>query len=337
MNQKHLQKQGFTLIELLVVIAIIAILIALLLPAVQQAREAARRSTCKNQIKQMVLALHNYHETHRAFPAAYYTRANPGSTVSGLENRATGFVMLPPFMDQSALYNLYNFDIGTGGSPDQGGGGQTVKQTAFLNGTKLAMYQCPSVSTQIADLRTNPRDGHLDNSDSGSTFTSSYAFSSGNKSGSTFWAIYIGSADIDQAGIMTANSRGQMRDVTDGASNTFILGEAEQNDLMTDTSGTVSAIDNSDVINRRHAYWTEGQHHSARSTFMPPYKSIEDCVLSFAPSGWRDCNYSFGSPHVGGLHMGMTDGAVRFVSENVNLSTWRLLGSRADGQVVGEF
>lgn len=337
MNQKPISKKGFTLIELLVVIAIIAILIALLLPAVQQAREAARRSTCKNKVKQLVLALHNYHETHGVFPAAYYTRNNPGSSVSGLENRATGFVMLLPFMDQTGLYNLYNFDIGTGGGPDQSGGGQTFNQTPFLNETKLAIFQCPSMSTQLSNIRTNPRDGHLDSSDTGSSYTSSYAFSSGNKSGSTFWAIYIGTANIDQAGIMTANSSNRMRDVTDGASNTFILGEAEQNDLKTDASGTVSAIDNSDVISRRHAYWTEGQHHSARSTFMPPYKSIEACVLSFAPSGWRDCNYSFGSPHVGGLHMGMADGAVRFVSENVNLSTWRLLGSMADDQVTGEF
>tara|TARA_R110002111_G_scaffold126741_5_gene191478 strand:+ start:61530 stop:62549 length:1020 start_codon:yes stop_codon:yes gene_type:complete len=334
------KKTGFTLIELLVVIAIIAILIALLLPAVQQAREAARRSTCKNQVKQIVLALHNYHGTHKVFPAGYYSRDNPGSTATNLENRATGFVMLLPFMDQSSLYNLYNFDIGTGGGPDQSGGGQTFNQNAFLAKTKLPIFQCPSANTKLLNINTNPREGHLDASDTGSSYTSSYAFSSGNKYGAgngAFWAIYTGITNSAEAGILTANSSTRIRDVTDGTSNTFILGEAEQNDLTTDTSGTVSAIDDSDVTIRRHAFWTEGQHHSARSTYMPPFKSIEDCVLSFAPGAWRDCTYSFGSPHIGGLHMGMADGAVRFVSENVNLSTWRNLGSMADGNVIGEF
>ncbi|MFH1299644.1 MAG: DUF1559 domain-containing protein [Planctomycetota bacterium] len=334
------QKTGFTLIELLVVIAIIAILIALLLPAVQQARESARRSTCKNQVKQIVLALHNYHGTHKMFPAGYFSRPNPSSTVTSLQIRATGFVMLLPFMDQSSLYNLYNFDIGTGGGPDQSGGGQTYNQNAFLAKTKLPIFQCPSANSRLLSTNTNPRDGHLDVSDAGSSFASSYAFSSGNKYGTgngQFWAIYFGSSNAFDSGIMTPNSGTRFRDVVDGTTNTFIVGEAEQNDLRTDYSGTVSAIDNGDVTIRRHAFWTEGQHHSVRSTFMPPFRSIEDCVLSFAPGAWRDCNYSFGSPHVGGLHMGMADGAVRFVSENVNLSTWRYLGSMGDGNVIGEF
>ncbi|EDL58448.1 DUF1559 domain-containing protein [Gimesia maris] len=337
--RRQKKKLGFTLIELLVVIAIIAILIALLLPAVQQARESARRSTCKNQLKQIVLAIHNYHDTHSMFPAGYYTRANPGSTISGLENRATGFVMLLPFLDQASLYNLYNFDIGTGGGPDQSGGGQTDTQTAFLNQTKLPIYQCPSANTRLLNLKLNPRDGHLDSSDSGSSFASSYAFSSGNKYGTgngQFWGIYFGTSNSAAAGIMTPNSATRFRDVEDGASMTFIVGEAEHNDLKTDYSGS-TAIDNSDVVSRRHAFWTEGMHHSVRSTFMPPYQSIEECVISFAPGAWRDCTYSFGSPHQGGLHMGMADGAVRFVSENINLSTWRYLGSMGDGEVLGEF
>lgn len=324
------KKAGFTLVELLVIIAIITVLIALLLPAVQQARESARRSTCKDQLKQIVLALHNYHETHGMFPAGYYTRANPGITVSGLENRATGFVMLLPFLNQSALYNLYNFDIGTGGSPDQTGGRQQVDQNLFLNQTRLAVYQCPSANSELLNLKLNPRDGHLDASDSGSSYTSSYAFCSGNKFGGAagqFWAVYSGPPRAGDRGVMMPNSGNRIRDIEDGITHTFITGEAELNDTNTDYSGTITLIDNQDVVARRHAFWTEGMHHSLRSTYTPPFKSIEDCVISFSPDEWRDCNYSFGSPHQGGLHMGMADGSIRFVSEYIYLTTWRSLGS----------
>ncbi|WP_417385114.1 DUF1559 domain-containing protein [Gimesia sp.] len=329
MSPMH-RRTGFTLVELLVIIAMITVLIALLLPAVQQARESARRSTCKDQLKQIVVALHNYHDTHGMFPAGYYTRTNPGLTVSGLENRATGFVMLLPFLNQSALYNLYNFNIGTGGSPDQRGGQKQVDQLAFLNQTRLPVYQCPSADREILNLKLNPRDGHLDSSDSGSSYTSSYAFSSGNKfnaANGNFWAIYSGPPRSSDRGIMTPNSGNRFLDIEDGLTNTFIIGEAELNDTLTDYSGTVTAIDNQDVVARRHAFWTEGMHHSLRSTFMPPFKSIEDCVISFGPDEWRDCNYSFGSPHQGGLHMGMADGSIRFVSEYIYLSTWRSMGS----------
>ncbi|QDT94075.1 DUF1559 domain-containing protein [Gimesia algae] len=327
------KRTGFTLVELLVIIAMITVLIALLLPAVQQARESARQSTCKDQLKQIIMALHNYHDTHGMFPAGYYTRANPGITVSGLENRATGFVMLLPFMNQSALYNLYNFDIGTGGGPDQTGGRQKIDQASFLNQTRLTVYQCPSASRGLLNLKLNPRDGHLDSSDSGSSYTSSYAFSSGNKFGNAdgqFWAVYSGPPRADDMGVMTPNSGNRFHDIEDGITNTFIIGEAELNDSNTDYSGTVSLIDNQDVVARRHAFWTEGMHHSLRSTYMPPFKSIEDCVISFAPGEWRDCNYSFGSPHQGGLHMGMADGSIRFVSEYIYLATWRSMGTLSE-------
>ncbi|WP_417386030.1 DUF1559 domain-containing protein, partial [Gimesia sp.] len=104
-------KRGFTLIELLVVIAIIAILIALLLPAVQQAREAARRSTCKNNMKQLGLALHNYHETHKSFPQMHveYVR-NTNYDPAGVESFLPWSVMLLPFMDQAPLYNKINMN-----------------------------------------------------------------------------------------------------------------------------------------------------------------------------------------------------------------------------------
>jgi len=137
------QKRGFTLIELLVVIAIIAILIALLLPAVQQAREAARRSQCKNNMKQIGLALHNYHGTHRIFPSIRMLdlKQYAGSCTAGWQ-RPGGFswrVMLLPFLDQGTIYNQINWDdhlIGT----SCGG----TNSFAVADKTVLPAFLCPS-------------------------------------------------------------------------------------------------------------------------------------------------------------------------------------------------
>src|SRR5512135_2886366 len=115
--QRRLRRHGFTLIELLVVIAIIAVLVALLLPAVQQAREAARRSQCKNNLKQIGLALHNYHDIANRFPAAIIGsgRANaqtaPPRGVGPTVVNTTGWVAMLPQLDQAPLYNNYNFSI----------------------------------------------------------------------------------------------------------------------------------------------------------------------------------------------------------------------------------
>lgn len=106
------RKRGFTLIELLVVIAIIAVLIALLLPAVQQAREAARRSSCQNNMKQFGLALHNYHDTHKMLPPILIGSGRWNSTALGrVVLNTTGWMLLTPYLDQSPLYNLYNFSL----------------------------------------------------------------------------------------------------------------------------------------------------------------------------------------------------------------------------------
>ncbi|WP_194242800.1 DUF1559 family PulG-like putative transporter [Gimesia benthica] len=141
--------RGFTLIELLVVIAIIAILIALLLPAVQQAREAARRSTCKNNLKQIGLALHNYHDTHQLFP---YATANPGNCIPADPNATitnhTGWLYLLPFMDQANLYNQFNFSAATGQhnktSNTLAGGSSITTGNAQLGTNVIPILLCPS-------------------------------------------------------------------------------------------------------------------------------------------------------------------------------------------------
>ncbi len=155
------QRRGFTLIELLVVIAIIAILIALLLPAVQQAREAARRSTCKNNLKQIGLALHNYHETHRVFPPSV---ASPGaSSSSGIITNATGWIMLLPYLDQATLYQQYNFDHATGIYGGEGNCPTATKYPVnssppFLAGTDAGIFANVALGATIIPVFYCPSD-----------------------------------------------------------------------------------------------------------------------------------------------------------------------------------
>ena len=327
------RRQGFTLVELLVVIAIIGILIALLLPAVQAAREAARRSECTNKLKQIGLALHNYHDTYRTFPAGAYCRPNSGTDCSGLEWRATGFVSILPFMEQTALADLYNVNCGTGGCNDTSG---DTPQSAFLAQTNLGCYLCPSRT--LRDYACNPRNGHLDDSDVGNTYASSYCFNSGRKwggGGEDYFARSVASRDLKRAGPFSANSVTPMAKIRDGTSNTLMVGEAEQDD--SDTNYTAIGITDSSILTRRHAYWTEGRHHVMRSTELPPYPTIGECYVRYAPSSWVECNYGFGGPHPGGVNMALCDASVRFVSETVDLPTWRNLGPMMDGNTIGEF
>ncbi|MFH1302133.1 MAG: DUF1559 domain-containing protein [Planctomycetota bacterium] len=175
-------RKGFTLIELLVVIAIIAILIALLLPAVQQAREAARRSSCKNNLKQLGLALHNYAETHSIFP--------PGSVGP---NAIGVFAFILPFMEQSALYNKWDFNL-----PHL----DVANRPACS--TPVTAYFCPS----------KPRSSL----NSSTTAYGDYAVSSGTGNSNS-------AAQANWKGMFNQNSNTRIRDITDGTTNTFAAGE----------------------------------------------------------------------------------------------------------------
>ena len=188
-----MKKHGFTLIELLVVIAIIAILIALLLPAVQQAREAARRSTCKNNLKQIGLALHNYHDTHRIFPpgSVYSSSAAPGGT-----NRINAWVFILPFMEQASLYNQWDFDYDVYSSQNN----EPLK-------TPVDAYFCPSRPRAGTHGGSSPEIAYGD-----------YALSVGtghcNSETPSNWK-----------GLFSQNSSVRMRDIIDGTSNTIAGGE----------------------------------------------------------------------------------------------------------------
>ncbi len=282
-------RRGFTLIELLVVIAIIAILISLLLPAVQQAREAARRSSCKNNLKQVGLALHNYHDTHRTFPPGWVRGAADSSPGWGT------FTFLLPHLDQANLYNTLN------------PGPAAMPSAANANTqTVLSVYVCPS--------------------DTGPNINA--ALSSHGKSN---YICVMGSNVAPSAsavgdGLFYRHSSVRIRDITDGTSNTFAIGERYY-----DGAAGVSSS------SRIGGVWV-GTNGGGGRTHVQDCRDISGNYINSAtaPSS-TESEYAFSSRHVGGAHFLLADGAVRFVSENLNGGTYADLATRDGGETIGEF
>ncbi len=322
-----MQRRGFTLIELLVVIAIIAILIALLLPAVQQAREAARRSQCKNNLKQLGLALQNYHEVHSLFPPGWVVpqfQMAGGTPVSSNSHRYAGHnpawgLYLLPLLDQAPLYNLQNFnnsDYQTyvhSGSFVSGHGILQPPNSTNKLGSTLPVFSCPS-DTQFNKGTVINGYGR-----------SSYVSCRGNINN------YGQSTSMNpMPGVFYTNSTTRFRDITDGSSNTIALGEVSDNQY--------SEVDSNSVLETGGAWGGMGIHkrytmvsrntNSTRPINLsspldaPPYHSSSD---------------GFGSMHTGGAHFALCDGSVRFISENISIAIYGNLGDRADGNVLGEY
>ena len=292
-------RRGLTLIELLVVIAIVAVLIALLLPAVQQAREAARRTVCRNNLRQIGIALHNYHDAHSTFP--------PGYIQEDLNDayKHTGFgwgTMLLPFVEQSVLYQTLDFE-----SP-------TLPKIA------LTGWQCPSDPRIEGQAAWN-------NSAWGISGVPPKMRLQDNFVGFAAKASYVGnygSAPLSSQrgnGILFGNSSIRLRDMLDGSSVTFAAGERSMETGPAVWAGVhynqLKAISGSTSAEQNDGHFVLASTGAA---------------LPVAPDG-----HGFDSAHVGGLHMLIGDGSVRFVSENIDARTWNNLGNRSDGEVMGSF
>jgi len=309
-------RSGFTLIELLVVIAIIAILIALLLPAVQQAREAARRSTCKNNMKQLGLALHNYHDTHKTFPSGSISLGasfNPSTTnwcnSPSASPLAPWTVMILPYLDEGPRYNQFNFEGRFTISSNQPG--VTVNDDEFKK--SLNKYQCPS----------DP------NSGSGVNNLNYFGVQGGGPTSQISCSNVSGQRVFYINGLLFHNSKVQIRDIIDGTTNTFLLAESKYG---------LNPQSRSDGI---HAGWASG---TALNTSGNPYTLVAALLQINSIAGHAGTQDTigkfsrlFGSFHVGGCHVTLADGSVRFISENIDINTYHILAQRADGQVVGEF
>jgi len=297
---------GFTLIELLVVVAIIAILIALLLPAVQQAREAARRTQCKNHLKQLGLALHNYHDTMNAFPPGQF---NPFENNHGRATNRQGFFQpLLSYLDQAPLANKLSTWQGTAT-------GITYISSFPECLSVVSMMLCPSDPVGIKS--TVDTEG----------FNGNYLVSVGTSTCQR-------NNEPNVKGLFFPFSASRMRNVTDGTSNTILAGEMLLSSAPEDRRGRLwDAYDGNTMVSTLYTPNTSvgDRNYTCKDTLAgSPYSPIP-CTQT------GDILTSVRSMHTGGAHVVMADGAVRFASNNVSVAIWNGLGTPASGEVPGEW
>lgn len=355
---KQRGRSGFTLIELLVVIAIIAILVSLLLPAVQQAREAARRSQCKNNLKQLGIALHNYHDTHSAFPPGYVSFGTSDGTGPGWAaidpdtwDAAPGWgwgTMILPYLEQGTVYESLDIDA-TVWAP----------QNAVAIQSKLDVFLCPS-STGGDDAFT-VRDAAADPLVIGGGQVvlgrSHYVANHGQEScwgecgaslaGEIFTDIYSSTTatvtingDVSKVadGPFYRNSFTRFRDVTDGTSNTIFIGEHSSALSEKTWVGVVPGA----FTHPSFSSPENGEDAAATLTLVHAGPSGGELDITGFPiiHPVNFPTYHVGqmySQHRGGGQVCMGDGSVRFISENINLFTFAELSSMGEGEVIGEF
>lgn len=346
-RKKASRRHAFTLIELLVVIAIIAILIALLLPAVQQAREAARRSQCKNNLKQLGLAIHNYVDGAKQFPInSAYSLAdgwNVGAGAVGGPWKGSMLVMILPYTDQAPLYKSITWNttghdyVGAPAStltaPGSISGGRDSNGYSLINHSLIPGYLCPSYDgnqaawsdTKITNyVASDGAQLHWGNgcmpyaAAFDGTANSDYF-----KNAGAWWAF-----SRDPNGISGAFSAGgwaaKLAQITDGTAYTIAMGEIRP--ACTAWLG--------------YAGWG-AQGPSTTATTMAPI-NYDSCRTD---TSLGDCPYydnhntadGFKSKHAGGAHFLFCDGTVRFISQNIGYDTYQRLGSRKDGKPIGEY
>ncbi len=307
MKTRQSNTRGFTLIELLVVIAIIAVLVALLLPAVQQAREAARRTQCKNNLKQIGLALHNYHDVHNTFPSGWIA-IDP---TTGLPNAHEGIngagwaTMILPYIEQANLYSQFNSNVAI----------HDALNLAFLDHT-IASFRCPS----------DPQPERWEIKEEGNPATvivelpiANYIGSFGPEGlddceNSPGTAPVLASGQCKSDGMFYHNSAVRIRDITDGTTNTYMVGERRTK---------VSA--------GWYSTWT-GMVAEGEEAFQR-ILGESDHVPNHPAAHFDD----FSSNHTGGAQFVMGDGSCRFISESIDKGVYQSLATIQGGEVVGEF
>ncbi|MEA1950158.1 MAG: DUF1559 domain-containing protein [Planctomycetota bacterium] len=309
-NSKY---RAFTLVELLVVIAIIGILIALLLPAVQAAREAARRLQCSNNIKQLALALHNYHSTHNVFPPGGITKIS-SDVCPVVGNRTTDIgppwsVMILPFLEDLARYETYDFSRSFACTSWVTGAGNFAVQ--FKPNAKL---QCPSDPNSGPDVPN----------------TNYYACQGG---GATPWCR---SGEYDRVwfnnGVFFNNSKIKIGDITDGTSKVVLLGETRYCPGLPICNPVVSWDCGLRVYGNAQYPWPSGlcatmeQINWYTQVFTGSYRW---------PAG--PATSTFSSNHPGGAQFAMADGSVQFITDTIDINVYRGLGARADGYPSGDW
>ena len=312
-----MKRRGFTLVELLVVIAIIGILIALLLPAVQAAREAARRATCLSNMRQMGIALHSYHNAHDTLPPGGYSCC-----------WGTWSLIIFPYMEQGAQFDRFVFGR-MYSSPQDGEQEDNKRYSSPVNkpvtSQRLGVYQCPSDEQHVLeggdfDVTKNNYVVNYGNT----TFAAQSPWNGVTHGGAPFHITYRG---------MSGRYGVTFDEITDGLSQTLCVSETVQ--------GRERDL-------RGFTFWTDGTHFT---TYAPPNTSIPDRIydirycrsdlMPYAPcaqtTSAEPTRFSARSRHPGGVQAMMTDGSASFFSNEIDLATWRALGTTHGGELNREF
>jgi prepilin-type N-terminal cleavage/methylation domain-containing protein len=337
MSHKRGLRAGFTLIELLVVIAIIAILIALLLPAVQQAREAARRTQCRNNLKQLGLALHNYHDNFNTFPPGWINQ-KPNANANDFKGNWAWTMSILPMIDQAPLFNSLN--AGNSQISDM----LNVAASRALLQTPLPAFRCPS---DIGPALNSDNARMLEPTGATTKYqlpTNNYVANNGSGTPRPVFNSATSGANGPNAnanGVFMRDSRIGIRDITDGSSNSILVGERGWQTPVAGSNAPSAGI----VFAVQDARGNE--NGGIASALGTGFRKI-NCNDALG-----ECRRAFASYHEGGAHFLMGDGAVRFISENIDHrfdlanpgggvvnpvdSLFEYLLAIQDGQPIGEY
>jgi type II secretory pathway pseudopilin PulG len=314
-------------VELLVVIAIIGVLVALLLPAVQAAREAARRSSCLNNSKNISLAMHNHHDTLLRFPPGCARDQSPlGLHATGAGWGSSWKVYLLPYIEQNAPYTKWLFDGNNSGY-------QNPTNMPLVNKLMLKILRCPSSPIPEYYVASN-------NAGSIQMLTSYTGIAGSNLPGSTFYTGTYGFASGD--GPLYANSVANMASLTDGTSNTFMIGE--QSDHMRDANGRPIPGGYTAITSQGPHGWTMGAGQiTVGAAYTDRHFNCTTVAYTINQRGLPNSggtgqntgnNIPLASAHPGGCIMGLADGSSRFVSQTTPLLVLQQLSSGNDGAVA---
>ncbi len=334
MSLKSHHRFAFTLIELLVVIAIIGVLVGLLLPAVQAAREAARRMSCSNNVKQITLAMHNYHDTFRQFPSGGLYKSDQTSSAWSLQ------ACLLPQMEQDNLQDLIDWDI------------PYTEQTEVAQ-VRVPTYLCPSEPNDQRRPDPQPSDPNF------AHFPLNYAVNMGE------WFVYDPVSRRGGTGLVYPTSQTTFASLLDGASNTLAFAEVKaytpylRDGLNPTPLGVATPTDPAAVVlyggsfktDSGHTEWVDARVHQTgfTTTFGPNTPMIHtnagtqyDVDFNSSREGRTITTPTYASVtarsyHVGGVETGFADGSVHFITSSIDLTIWKSLGTRANHEVIGDF
>lgn len=322
----RIRRMGFTLVELLVVIAIIGILVGLLLPAVQAAREAARRMSCSNNVKQLSLAMHTYHDALRKLPyGSYNIRA------AWPANGSNWRVALFPYIEQGNVYNKLQFSQTSHFMAGGAAGADAYKENEVLINLIIPGYRCPSSAFQPFDIAP------VSNND-GRALNVNYVGIAGAARPVPGSDPNIGTVDCGHGwscdnGILVPNEQHNLADILDGTSNTILISEQ---------SGLVNRVNRS---SNYYGGWFGSRHPNRVSggncgdlwqtgTTCVRFAPNSNIVQTGATEAMYRNNTVINSMHTGGVQVGVADGSVQFISDSIDFTLLKRLACRLDGEVA---